>query len=192
MAGVEYVVAKLAGRISCVPAIATMFEYCDEAYVNTTLLPLEVAGLTNGGRPATLAAAFVFTRLNVAATSAAVNAEPSLHLTPERIVNVSVLPPLVHAYDFASHGYWTPAFKELNSISGSYTSEHTLICLQNELESTGLKLSVKVTPVLFSNVSVGLAPDADVTPADTTRPSIKHDVAVNRINPFLIIFILYI
>jgi len=38
-------------------------------------------------------------------------------------------------------------------------SERTLICVANELESNGLKLSVKVTPVLFSNVKVELAPE---------------------------------
>ena len=38
--------------------------------------------------------------------------------------------------------------------------------MQNEFESTGLKLSVKVTPVLFSNVRVAPAPDAGVTPED--------------------------
>ena len=104
VAGVEYVVAKLAGSMSCVPAIATMFEYSEVAYLSTTVLPTTVAGLASAGIPATFAAAFVFTMLNVAATSAGVNAEPSLHLTPDRIVKVNVLPPSLHAYAVASHG----------------------------------------------------------------------------------------
>jgi hypothetical protein len=51
---------------------------------------------------------------------------------------------------------------------------------------------VKVTPVLFSNVRVVPAPDAGVTPADMTKPSIKHDVAVNAMIAFLNILFLYI
>jgi hypothetical protein len=55
-----------------------------------------------------------------------------------------------------------------------------------------LKLSVKVTPVLFSNVKVELAPEAAVTPALMTMPSIKHDIAVKITAALLNIFVLYI
>ena len=131
------------------------------------------------------AAGVVFTRLNVAATSAGVKADPSLHLTPVRIVKVRVLPPLDHAYVVASHGYDVPALSVSNSNSGSYTSERTLICVANEFESNGLKLSVKVTPVLPSNVTKwALAPDAALRPALMTMPSVKHDIAVKTTASF--------
>src|ERR1700683_780233 len=71
-------------------------------------------------------------------------------------------------------------------------SEHTLISFANELESNGLKLSVKVTPVLFSNVNVELAPEAAVRPALMTMPSVKHDIAVKTTTALLNIFFLYI
>jgi hypothetical protein len=71
-------------------------------------------------------------------------------------------------------------------------SEFTLICFENELESTGLKLSVKVTPVLFSNVSVELAPEAAIPPTLITMPSVKHDIAVKTTAALLNIFFLYI
>src|SRR5580698_6850672 len=93
VAEAEYSVPKFAGSINCVPAIATMFAYSGWAYVNTTVSPETVAGLANAGRPATFAAGVVLTRLNVAATSAGPNDDPSLNFTPVRMVNVSVLPP---------------------------------------------------------------------------------------------------
>jgi hypothetical protein len=69
-------------------------------------------------------------------------------------------------------------FKVSNSMSGSLTSERTLNSVANELESKGLKLLVKVTPVLPSRVNTELAA-ADATPtAATTKPSVKHDIAV--------------
>jgi hypothetical protein len=71
-------------------------------------------------------------------------------------------------------------------------SERTFICAANELESNGLKLSVKVTPVLFSNVKVELAPEAAVVPALMTMPSVKHDIAVKTTAALLNIFFLYI
>src|SRR5579863_6898739 len=71
-------------------------------------------------------------------------------------------------------------------------SELTLICFENELESTGLKLSVKVTPVLFSNVRVELAPEAAERPTLITMPSVKHDIAVKTTATLLNIFFLYI
>ncbi len=71
-------------------------------------------------------------------------------------------------------------------------SERTLICVANEPESNGLKLSVKVTPVLFSNVKVELAPEAAVRPALMTMPSVKHDIAVKTTAALLNIFFLYI
>jgi hypothetical protein len=64
--------------------------------------------------------------------------------------------------------------------------------LQNEFESSGLKLLVKVTPVLFSNVNVELAPEAAVRPALMTMPSVKHDIAVQTTTALLNIFFLYI
>ena len=92
-----------------------MFEYSGVAKFNTTVLPLTVAGLASGGSPYTLAAGLLLVPLNVAATSAGVKAEPSLHLTPVRIVKVSVLPPLDQAYAVASHGYDVPALIVSNS-----------------------------------------------------------------------------
>jgi hypothetical protein len=71
-------------------------------------------------------------------------------------------------------------------------SERTFISAANELESNGLKLSVKVTPVLFSNVKVELAPEAAVTPALMIMPSVKHDIAVKTTATLLNIFFLYI
>src|ERR1035438_3474304 len=71
-------------------------------------------------------------------------------------------------------------------------SERTLICVANEPESNGLKLSVKVTPVLFSNVKVEFAPEAAVRPALMTMPSVKHDIVVKTTTALLNIFFLYI
>jgi hypothetical protein len=70
-------------------------------------------------------------------------------------------------------------------------SERTFISAANELESNGLKLLVKVTPVLFSNVKVELAPEAAVRPALMTMPSVKHDIAVKTTAALLNIFLLY-
>jgi hypothetical protein len=51
---------------------------------------------------------------------------------------------------------------------------------------------VKVTPVLFSNVKVELAPEAAVRPTLMTMPSVKHDIAVMTTAALLSIFFLYI
>ena len=64
-----------------------------------------------------------------------------------------VFPPLANEYFVASHGYWVLAFNVSNSKSGSLSSERTLNCSAKELESKGLKLLVKVTPVLPSMVT---------------------------------------
>ena len=50
------------------------------------------------------AAAFFIIKLNVKATSDAVNGLPFDHVTPGRILKVTVLPPLLQVYAVASHG----------------------------------------------------------------------------------------
>ena len=57
-------------------------------------------------------AGYFFSRLKVNSTSFALKGCPSDHLTPLRIVNVSVLSLLDHAQLVASHGVVAPFFSE--------------------------------------------------------------------------------
>ena len=64
---------------------------------------------------------YFFSMSNVKRTSAGVSGSPLLNLTPDRIVNVSVRLPLVHAQLVASHGVSLAFCSVLTNTSGSYT-----------------------------------------------------------------------
>ena len=65
---------------------------------------LGAEALTGTGVPSVFRPGCVLIMLNVNATSAALNAVPSFHFTPGRMVKVIDLPPLLQAYLVASHG----------------------------------------------------------------------------------------
>ena len=71
--------------------------------VNVTSLPDADTALICDQTPLVSSAAYFFSRLNVKTTSAGVNAVPSLHLTPDRIVYTSVVG-LVNLYPVARNG----------------------------------------------------------------------------------------
>src|SRR3954471_6383245 len=62
---------------------------------------------------------FMYWKVNT--TSAAVRGCPSVHFTPSRIVNVSVLLSFDHWYAEASHGLAAPLLSAFTKTSGSYT-----------------------------------------------------------------------
>ena len=80
---------------------------CADLKCSVTLLPLTVGSDAWDGTPRMLVAG-VSNILKVAATSAGPNAEPSLNLTPCRIVTCRSLPPFWNANAVASQG-WMPA-----------------------------------------------------------------------------------
>ena len=87
--------------------------------VITTLLPCWVTLDSTDQTEFRSSAGNFFIRLKVNATSAAVIGVPSLHLTPLRIVNVSVLLPLLQAQLVASQGVALPLCSVLTNASGS-------------------------------------------------------------------------
>ena len=84
------------------PPMLWMLAYCGVGKFTETLLP-ELVTLEMF-RPCRLMAGYFLISLKVKTTSAGVNGVPSFHLTPWRMVNVIVLPPLDQAYFVASHG----------------------------------------------------------------------------------------
>ena len=86
----------------------------------TVFGPVAVAELTVGVPLTSAVAAYFLIRLKVNATSAALNAWPSLHFTPDRVVRVRVLPSADHEELVASigTGAWV-GFIRLNRNSGS-------------------------------------------------------------------------
>src|SRR4051812_47495962 len=93
---------------------------CGPEKFRTTVVGSGVVMASGSGVPPTLAALFFFSRSKVKATSSEVNGWPSLHLTPDFSVKVSVLLPLDHAKSFASHGIGlSEEFRVLNWYSGS-------------------------------------------------------------------------
>src|SRR6516162_750015 len=93
---------------------------CGEANLSTTVSGPVAVALTGAGVPVWAREGFLAIRLKVNATSAALNGLPSLHLTPDRVVRVSVLPPSEKAYAVASigTGAW-PVLRMLKKNSGS-------------------------------------------------------------------------
>src|SRR6516164_2163226 len=77
---------------------------CGVANLMTAVLGPVAVALTGAGVPVWAREGFLASRLKVKATSAALNGLPSLHLTPDRVVRVSVLPPSEKAYVVASIG----------------------------------------------------------------------------------------
>src|SRR6202163_1953498 len=104
------------------PRIGNRLVYCAALKWRVTVLPLTVGSDAWVGTPVVSALGFSIA-LNVAATSAGPNAEPSLNFTFWRIVTCRSLPPFWKAYAVASHG-WVPAAVASswsNSTSGSLT-----------------------------------------------------------------------
>src|SRR5260370_22056757 len=80
--------------------------YCADPKCRVTVLPLTVGSDDWDGTPRVFAFGFS-SILKVAATSAGPNAEPSLYLTPCRIVPWTSLPPVWNANEVARHT-WVP------------------------------------------------------------------------------------
>src|SRR5215469_776682 len=88
------------------------------AKVSVAVFPEPVA-LTGIGVAGVFSAGYFLIRLNVNATSAALNGLPSLHFTPSRVVIVMVLPSGDHEYFVASSGTGgSVGFCVLKTISG--------------------------------------------------------------------------
>src|SRR5713226_8402326 len=81
------------GRMLTCP-MRNRFAYSGFGKVSVTELP-DAEALVGIGVPTMLSAGVLMSRLNVYATSAALNGLPSFHFTPCRMVRVSVLPPFV-------------------------------------------------------------------------------------------------
>src|SRR6516165_8683491 len=97
-----------------------------------------------------------FSRLNVYTTSAGVSGSPLVNLTPLRMVNVSVLLPLLHAQLVANQGLTLAFCSVLTNTSGSYTVPSDKLMLNG---LNGLKLQVHVPPVSLSMVSTPRGPE---------------------------------
>src|SRR5579863_7910892 len=98
-----------------------MFPASGVGKVSTTVLvPVAVAEVGTGVPLMSAVAAYFLIRLKVNATSAALNACPSLHFTPDRVVKVRVLPSADHEAAVASTGTgaWDGCIR-LNRNSGS-------------------------------------------------------------------------
>src|SRR5579862_3862171 len=98
-----------------------MFPASGVGKVSTTVfVPLVVAEVGTGVPLTSAVAAYFLSRLKVNATSAALNACPSLQFTPDRVVRVRVLPSGDHWKLVASigTGAWDGCIR-LNRNSGS-------------------------------------------------------------------------
>ena len=96
---------------------------------------------------------------------------PSLHLTPGRIVNVSVLLSLLHAYDEASQFVVEPLFRPFTNVSSSYTGPNARNWV---FPLNGLNPHVHVVPCSFEIVTeLPLEPPPDLPPphAVAKRPT---------------------
>src|ERR1022692_1528524 len=106
------------GRMLTCP-MRNRFAYWGVLKFSVTDLPDEVA-LVGSGVPTILSAGFLMNRLNVYATSAALNGLPSFHFTPWRMVRLSVLPLFDQVYPVASMGTGASVeFSVLKMKSGS-------------------------------------------------------------------------
>ena len=87
--------------------------------VITTLLPCWVTPDSTDQTELTSSALNFFSRLKLKTTSAAVIGFPSLHLTPLRMLKVSVLLPSLYFQLVASHGVDFALCSVLTNTSGS-------------------------------------------------------------------------
>ena len=75
-----------------------MFAYSAWLNLSTAVVGLVAVALAGTGVPSVATPGCVLIMLKVNATSLAVNALPSFHFTPDRVVMVSVLPPSDQLY----------------------------------------------------------------------------------------------
>ena len=108
--------------------IRNRFAYCGVAKLSTAVVAFGAVALVTMGAPLVFSFGLFFSKLKVNATSLALNALPSFHFTPERVVSVSVLPPFDQAAFVASIGIGACAeLSVLKMNSGSLYSDTAFV-----------------------------------------------------------------